>query len=343
MFPQTEIDVQNQSGTSVILNQIDWARNYLCYEGMIDKEAPRGTWALTDLGKRIRMTDELAGRIIAKWVKIKKAQRERQAIPIIDLTPFYVTRGDQYDREDFLSEVFMSEEQLIQLMGLLKRKKNVILQGAPGVGKTFTAKRLVYVMMGVKDADRICYMIRQSLLPSTRQGAIRFSLFDEDSLPRLYERFILEYYRQHFPDLCPQSAMIPWDIPAETDPSMIRLLPGMRSDITLRNQGRTLIIDAKFYQRSLVRYMDKEMLRNANLYQIFAYVKNADKTNSGNVSGLLLYARTTEETEPFLSVVMGGNRIDVRSLDLNRPFQAISAALDAIAYACFGGQLRRIA
>lgn len=60
-----------------------------------------------------------------------------------------------YNREDFLAEVFMSEEHLDQLTGLLKRKKNIILQGAPGVGKTFTAKRLAYVMMGVKDTSRI--------------------------------------------------------------------------------------------------------------------------------------------------------------------------------------------
>ena len=65
---------------------------------------------------------------------------------------------EHYNREDFLSEVFMSSEHLDQLIGLLKRKKNVILQGAPGVGKTFTAKRLAYVMMGLKDADRIAFV-----------------------------------------------------------------------------------------------------------------------------------------------------------------------------------------
>ena len=62
---------------------------------------------------------------------------------------------EPYTRADFLSEVFMASEHLDQLLGLLKRKKNVILQGAPGVGKTFTAKRLAYVMMGVKDNNRI--------------------------------------------------------------------------------------------------------------------------------------------------------------------------------------------
>ena len=62
---------------------------------------------------------------------------------------------EYYHREDFLSEVFMSEEHLDQLMGLVRRKKNVILQGAPGVGKTYASKRLAYVMMGVKDKSRI--------------------------------------------------------------------------------------------------------------------------------------------------------------------------------------------
>lgn len=62
---------------------------------------------------------------------------------------------DSYSRSDFLNEVFMSEEYLDQLIGLVRRKKNVILQGAPGVGKTFTAKRLAYVMMGAKDKSRV--------------------------------------------------------------------------------------------------------------------------------------------------------------------------------------------
>ena len=68
-----------------------------------------------------------------------------------------------YSKDSFLSEVFMSGEHLDQLLGLLKRKKNVILQGAPGVGKTFTAKRLAFVMMGVQDTDRIaCVQFHQN-------------------------------------------------------------------------------------------------------------------------------------------------------------------------------------
>lgn len=60
-----------------------------------------------------------------------------------------------YSKSDFLTEVFMGEGEYDVLVGLLRRKKNVILQGAPGVGKTFTAKRLAYSIMGEKDVDRV--------------------------------------------------------------------------------------------------------------------------------------------------------------------------------------------
>lgn len=60
-----------------------------------------------------------------------------------------------YNRSNFLNEVYLSEPDLDTLLLLLKRKKNIILQGAPGVGKTFAAKRLAYTMMGEIDESRI--------------------------------------------------------------------------------------------------------------------------------------------------------------------------------------------
>ena len=62
---------------------------------------------------------------------------------------------DVYTREEFLDEVYMSEKDLTDLENLLKNKKNIILQGAPGVGKTFCARRLAYELMGEKDESRV--------------------------------------------------------------------------------------------------------------------------------------------------------------------------------------------
>ena len=63
--------------------------------------------------------------------------------------------SNAYTKSDFLNNVFLSEPRYDILVSLLRRKKNVILQGAPGVGKTYAAKRLAYSMMGQADSSRV--------------------------------------------------------------------------------------------------------------------------------------------------------------------------------------------
>lgn len=60
-----------------------------------------------------------------------------------------------YGEDDFLKDVFLSQEEYEKLVNILKIKKNIILQGAPGVGKTYAAKRLAYSIMGEKDIERV--------------------------------------------------------------------------------------------------------------------------------------------------------------------------------------------
>ncbi len=60
-----------------------------------------------------------------------------------------------YKKADFMNEVFMSDDDYETLKSLVLRKKNVILQGAPGVGKTYAANRLAYAIMGQKDYNRV--------------------------------------------------------------------------------------------------------------------------------------------------------------------------------------------
>lgn len=63
-----------------------------------------------------------------------------------------------YTRDDFLNDVFMESKEYDRLVGLLEMKYNVILQGAPGVGKTYAAKRLAYSIMGEEDESRIKFV-----------------------------------------------------------------------------------------------------------------------------------------------------------------------------------------
>lgn len=112
----------------------------------------------------------------------------------------------------------------------------------------------------------------------------------------------------------------------------------MQTDVTLRSGEKTLIIDTKYYSSAMqVQHMyDRSTLRSNHLYQIFAYVKNLDLGNTGNVSGMLLYAKTDEAITPDFEYKMGGNRISAKTIDLNISFPSISAQLDEILIAYFG-------
>lgn len=88
--------------------------------------------------------------------KLTKGEYEFILDMIREENPAPVTKGNTpYTKDDFLKQVYMTEAKYDRLAAVLKKKKNVILQGAPGVGKTFAAKRLAYSIMGEIDEDRI--------------------------------------------------------------------------------------------------------------------------------------------------------------------------------------------
>ncbi|WEV66793.1 AAA family ATPase [Bifidobacterium sp. ESL0769] len=73
-------------------------------------------------------------------------------------SPISKAEVEPYGDKDFLDDVFLTSDDLGELKGLLERKKNVILQGAPGTGKTFAAKRLAWDMLGCKDDGHIKFV-----------------------------------------------------------------------------------------------------------------------------------------------------------------------------------------
>ena len=175
----------------------------------------------------------------------------------------------------------------------------------------------------------ICYFVIHDMLLTTRDGKHRLAkYFNDRQMSDLYERFILEYYKKHHPDYKPEAKQIRWDVEGDTVH-----LPKMLSDIVLtKDRGsRKLIIDAKYYRTIMQSQYETEKFRSGHLYQMFAYVKNEDKDQTGLVDGVLLYAKTEEEAPPAKDYVISGNRIGVRVLDLNKSFRRISEQLDRIA------------
>ena len=178
----------------------------------------------------------------------------------------------------------------------------------------------------------VCYFVLVGMLQTTEQGGYRMSAFSDEHMARLFERFILEYYRKNHNYLTEANAsQVEWDLCGDTSESAIRFLPTMQTDIMLRLKERVLIIDAKYYGKTLQHHYDKYTLHSGNIYQIYAYVKNQDKKCTGDVAGLLLYAKTDEEITPDVWYNIGGNMIGARTLDLNKDFVEIAKQLDLIA------------
>ena len=176
----------------------------------------------------------------------------------------------------------------------------------------------------------ICYFVIEGMLMTTESGSYKMATFSDEHMSKLFEKFVLEYYRRHYPRLSANPDKIDWDI-SDRGSASIDFLPEMKTDITLHHGDRTLIIDTKYYGHMMQEQHDKKTIHSGNLYQIFTYVKNYDKGNTGNVMGMLLYARTQEEIAPDLNAFFGKNRIMVRTLDLNCDFQTIEMQLNKIA------------
>lgn len=186
----------------------------------------------------------------------------------------------------------------------------------------------------------VCHLVIKGLLQTDSQGNVRMQKFlDEQRMSRLFEKFILAYYRREFPNLQVSAAQIQWQL----DDGIATLLPIMQSDIMLDDGMKTLIIDAKYYAHTTQVQFDSRTLHSNNLYQIFTYVKNRDIGNTGNVAGMLLYAKTDDDITPDCDFKMSGNKISVKTLDLNTDFSEITAQLNRLAESYFGANVQKAA
>ena len=176
----------------------------------------------------------------------------------------------------------------------------------------------------------ICYLVKHGLIQSSKKGDSKLMDFiDEKNMHRLYEKFILEYYRKEHPELMVGAPYISWQL----DDDFCDYIPSMKSDIVLEKDNKILIIDAKYYSQSFQVNFDRESVHSSNIYQIFTYVKNKAKeveNKNIEVAGMLLYAKTDNQLFDNLKYSMSGNKIYVKTLDLNCEFNKIREQLDDI-------------
>ena len=177
----------------------------------------------------------------------------------------------------------------------------------------------------------ICYFILCEWLLTTEEGKYKMREFSDEHMDRLFEKFVLEYYKKHHPATKAKAAQIGWNVVEEaTDMSV---LPIMKTDILLSCGERTLIIDTKYYTNIMREYYGKEKLREAHLNQINTYVTQYDRGHHYNVDGMLLYAKTKENMGDNKQIALkDGYTLYIRTLDLNIDFESIKKRLDSFIF-----------
>lgn len=176
----------------------------------------------------------------------------------------------------------------------------------------------------------ICRFAMKGLLLTTETGAYKLSSWlQTEELSRLYELFVLNYYKIEHTELIVSAPNINWDIEGG---KCSMYLPIMKTDIMLQNSDRRLIIDTKYYDQTMQynNLYDSKKFISKHLYQIFAYVKNSDVGTTGNVAGVLLYAMTNEAITPDEDMSISGSRISLKTLDLSKSWESITTQLDSL-------------
>jgi len=170
-----------------------------------------------------------------------------------------------------------------------------------------------------------CRLICEDAISNQNRGKKEFRTLEDGLLPTLFERFIYAFYKKHVPYSVSFQQQIKWN----TDNT--EMLPKMSVDTIISSDELKLIIDTKFYSKTLQsnRFSDNQTVISSNLYQIFAYVKNEiARTKEKPVSGMLLYPQVDKPVKQ--SYRIDGNNYFVQTVDLNQEFNAIKQELHTI-------------
>ena len=173
----------------------------------------------------------------------------------------------------------------------------------------------------------ICRFIYEEKLMTTEKGEYKMKSLSDDQMERLFEKFVLEYYKKHHPETKPIGGkQIRWKTKTTSN-----ILPILKTDIILTIGNRTLIIDTKYTSKSMNDYYETKKIHSKHAEQIVLYVTNFDVGHTGMVDGMLLYAKTQEDVVPDdKDILTDGNVLYYKTLDLNQDFKGVRQQLDNI-------------
>jgi len=174
----------------------------------------------------------------------------------------------------------------------------------------------------------VCELVLEQTLVTEKEGGNRFRDFvrDEHRMRRLFERFLKNFYKHHLPCCEVKSEKINWWVDNEIDQN-ISLLPSMTTDISIRGNKKTLVIDAKFKQSVFQKHFNKSSFHSDNLYQLFSYLKNMESRGGvdASASGMLIYPLVNESVQEDYKI--HGHDLSIITIDLTLEWSEIEKSL----------------
>lgn len=169
----------------------------------------------------------------------------------------------------------------------------------------------------------VCRMVHELLLVDSRSGNHRFTGLTDAVMWKVYEDFVIEFYRREQDrfGVNTRRRFIDWSQDG-THYEEQNKLPRMVADVILESADRRIIIDAKYYTKALGgQYGGK--LRSNHLYQMLAYLRNREATEDSGAlhEGILLYPTVGETVSA--NVRLEGHRIQARNIDLSAHWKNI--------------------
>ena len=183
----------------------------------------------------------------------------------------------------------------------------------------------------------LCRIIHENLLVNEEDGTAQFRDFreDEHQMGLVFQQFVKTFWERET-DYGVSAPKIDW-FGAEASETDLRHLPGMQTDIVLRSQERTIIVDTKFYRKPLDTRFGGRRARSGHLYQIVAYVTNwaaAASADEPEPEGWLLYAAVDGDFDYRFELM--GRRIRVCSIDLGKGWREIEGDLKGLVHPSAG-------
>lgn len=171
----------------------------------------------------------------------------------------------------------------------------------------------------------VCELIFDSIALNEQMGNYEFIDFvrDDKKMAALFEAFILNFYKKELTSYSVSSPVFQWNAQPLGE-SSLDYLPRMETDIVLESKVKTIIIDTKFYRETLKKRHDKYKINRDHLFQIFAYMQNYNKS-APTLEGMLLYPTVQDEVDQ--SFLIHGQKISVKTINLNQPWKQIDARL----------------